>query len=445
MIVGTGATGLSVARYFLHTGQSFTLTDTRSSPPGLVQISQIPEIFSAWAGPLSAIHVGDFDRIIVSPGIPISLPDFTPAREAGIEILGDIELLARESQRPVIGITGSNGKSTVTAMVSALLRGLGVSCATGGNFGTPALDLLSTATDILILELSSFQLELTSTLHLQSAAILNLSPDHLDRYSSMTTYLSAKERIFNSAERRIVNRSDPFLRSLVKSTSTVTFGVNAPQREEDFGLFRTTEGIWLVRGEEKLLQTKHLALQGPHDVLNTLAAIALIWPWIGDGHSILQEVMKEFTGLPHRCQPVLTHAGVQYFDDSKGTNVGATITAIQSFSQPVVLIAGGQGKGQDFRPLSDAFAGHVRYAVLLGEDAASMASVIAKTTPYVLVNSMKEAVQRAASMAEPGDVVLLSPACASLDMFINYADRGRQFVKSVRELAGSWQEVGHDS
>jgi UDP-N-acetylmuramoylalanine--D-glutamate ligase len=434
LVVGTGATGLSVARYLFRHDRPFALTDTRADPPALAELARFPEAKAAWAGPLSEVDVLAFSRIVLSPGVPSGLPVLAPAIAAGAELIGDIELLARATARPVLGITGSNGKSTVTALTAELLLGLGEPCAPGGNFGTPALDLLESSSGVLVLELSSFQLELTHTLDLNGAVILNLSPDHLDRYRDMDAYLDAKLRILPRAERRILNRSDPTLRPLVAEWSATTFGLDAPPGPEDFGLVEYDGLWWLARGSERLLATEQLALRGRHHWLNALAALALVWPWVSADRSPLLEVLRRFNGLAHRCEFVASHTGVEYINDSKGTNVGATLAAVQSLGRPIVLIAGGQGKDQDFTPLADALPGRVRAVVLLGQDAVRIAAAIAGRVPVEMASSMADAVQKAANVAAPGDAVLLSPACASLDMFRDYADRGRQFVHAVGEL-----------
>lgn len=434
LVVGTGATGLSVARYLSRHAQPFVLTDTRADPPALAELAHFPEAQAAWAGPLAEQDVLAFSRIVLSPGVPPGLPALSPAVAAGVELLGDIELLARETTRPVLGITGSNGKSTVTALTAELLTSLGQPCAPGGNFGTPALDLLESSSGVLVLELSSFQLELTQTLNLRAAVILNLSPDHLDRYRDMDDYLAAKLRILPRAERRVLNRSDPTLSPLVAEWSAITFGLDAPPGPEDFGLVEHAGHCWLARGFERLLATEELALRGRHHWLNALAALALVWPWVSADRAPLLEVLRRFTGLDHRCEFVASRAGVEYINDSKGTNVGATLAAVQSLGRPLVLIAGGQGKDQEFTPLADALPGRVRAVILLGQDADRIAAAIAGRIPVEKASDMVDAVRKAADRAVPGDAVLLSPACASLDMFRDYADRGRQFVRAVGEL-----------
>lgn len=433
LIVGFGETGLSVARHLAARGESFAVTDTREVPAGLVRLAQIPGAEGAWAGPLSKIDPGRWQRVIVSPGISKALPILNRAVANGAELIGDIELFARSARRPVIGITGSNGKSTVTALVGELLRALGQRVAVGGNFGTPALDLLESNPDLYVLELSSFQLETTCSLRAASAAILNISADHLDRYPDMTAYVAAKARILKGAERVVLGRDDPSLMALGEARHAVTFGSGPPSQPSDFGILDLNGEAWLAQGATPILAARELGLQGSHNWLNGLSALALVWPWVEDPASFI-ETLRSFTGLPHRSQWVARHAEVDYVDDSKGTNVGATLAAIGGISGQVILIAGGQGKGQDFTPLADALAGRARGVVLLGIDAPAIEQVLLGSVPVRRVDSIEDAVAKAAAWAQPGDTVLLSPACASLDMFTSYAERGERFAAAVRGL-----------
>jgi len=433
LVVGLGATGLSVARHLASRGEAFAVTDTRDAPAGLARLAEIPGSDTAWAGPLNALEPGRWRRIIVSPGVPVVLPELVRAAAPGAEIVGDIELFARTVRRPVLGITGSNGKSTVTALAGALLAAEGHRVAVGGNFGTPALDLLDQDAELYVLELSSFQLETTHSLAAASAAILNLSADHLDRYPDMAAYAAAKARILQGARRIVLNREDPVVVRLGAGRDTVTFGLDEPPGPDDFGILERGAEPWLVRGAMPLLAASDLALHGRHNWLNVLAALALCWHWLDDS-ARWKPVLKTFAGLPHRSRPVGRHLGVDYIDDSKGTNVGATLAAIRGVAGPLILIAGGQGKGQDFRPLADALVGKARGVLLLGTDAPAIAQALSDVVPVRIVDSIEDAVAGAAAWAEPGDTVLLSPACASLDMFANYAERGERFAAAVRGL-----------
>lgn len=456
LVVGLGATGLSVARYLAAQGVPYALTDTRAEPPALAELTALGLSPEAWQGPLDRLpSATSWPRWVVSPGVSVQTPAVAAAAAAGAEIIGDIELFVRASTRPIVALTGSNGKSTVATLAAVLLRAAGVNAYAGANLGPPALDLLAAGdAEVYVLELSSFQLETTNSLRAASAAILNISADHLDRYPDMAAYVAAKARILPGAERIVLNRDDPCLAPLGRDWTglqsrqgrqhaAVSFGMGAPDTAEAFGLLERPEGVWLARGEQALLPAAELALQGGHNVLNALATLALVWPWLPSGSNPAEgfsaehpvgAALREFRGLAHRSQPVANHNGVQYVNDSKGTNVGATLAALHGIPGPLVLIAGGQGKGQDFSPLAPALAGKARGVVLLGTAAPELARVFAGVVPTQTVASMPAAVAQAAAWARPGDVVLLSPACASLDMFRNYADRGERFADAVREL-----------
>ncbi|HSM27816.1 MAG TPA: UDP-N-acetylmuramoyl-L-alanine--D-glutamate ligase [Thioalkalivibrio sp.] len=433
LVVGLGATGLSVIRHLLACGQRVAVTDTRENPPGLDALNRIEGAASAWAGPLSALDAARWRHIVVSPGVPVSLPGLQAARAAGCELIGDVQLFVRAARQPLVAITGSNGKSTVTALAGELLRALGLRTAVGGNLGPPALELLRDDPEVYVLELSSFQLETTSDLGAASAAILNISADHLDRYPDMDAYLTAKTRILQGARQVVLNRDDDRLRPLCPSSTGPSFGLSAPPGPDDFGAVEVAGEPWLARGEDLLLPAADLALHGRHNWLNALAALALVWPWVEDPRPLLP-VLRTFAGLAHRSQRVRSYDGIEFIDDSKGTNVGAALAAIRGVTGPLVLIAGGQGKGQDFAPLADALVGKARCVILLGVDAPQIAQALNGAVPLRLVTSMEEAVSVAAQWAQPGDTVLLSPACASLDMFSSFAERGERFARAVREL-----------
>lgn len=435
LVVGLGATGQSVVRYLQRTQQPFAVTDTRAQPPGLAALLASGMDPACWLGPLSGVDASAWARIVVSPGVSCALPVLQQAAAAGAEIIGDIELCVRATTTPIIGITGSNGKSTVTALVGALLAAAGRRVRIGGNYGTPALDLLlpeAPEPEILVLELSSFQLETTYSLRAASAAILNLSPDHLDRYPDLDSYRAAKLRILHAAQHTVLNRDDPQLNTL---SASVWFGFDAPVRAQDFGLIEQAGQPWLARGQQALLPAHALGLQGRHHWLNAMAALALTAPWLGSVEAQTQATLREFTGLPHRSQWVAEVAGVTYINDSKGTNVGASLAAIRGVEGPLVLIAGGQGKGQDFHPLVDALVGKARGVVLIGEAAPLLAQVLHGAVPVAHAQSMFEAVALAAQWAQIGDTVLLSPACASQDQFADYRARGDAFATAVRERA----------
>ncbi|MFO7954021.1 UDP-N-acetylmuramoyl-L-alanine--D-glutamate ligase [Thioalkalivibrio sp.] len=438
LIVGLGATGLSVARFLRAQGQSFALTDTRAAPVALEAAEAWLE--DAWAGPLDDLDATGYARIIVSPGVALEHPVLQQAGAAGARLTGDIDLFAERATAPVIAITGSNGKSTVTALVGELLEAAGYYVAVGGNFGTPALDLLEQAPQVYVLELSSFQLERSEALAPAAAAILNISPDHLDRYADLDAYVRAKARILDRAECGVLNRDDAWLReiALPRGLQVISFGLDTPPGAGDFGVRPSREdGPNLVRGDEILIAVHRLRLRGQHNWANALAALALAWPWLEPGAPRARALaaLAEFAGLPHRSQWIAQVGGVDYINDSKGTNVGATLAALRGTPGPLVLIVGGQGKGQDFTPLADYVPGKVRGVVLLGEDAPMIARALASVVPVQRVGDMTAAVAQAAAWAEPGDTVLLSPGCASLDMYENYRARGDDFARAVRELA----------
>ncbi|MBS3799615.1 MAG: UDP-N-acetylmuramoyl-L-alanine--D-glutamate ligase [Thioalkalivibrio sp.] len=439
LIVGLGLTGQSVARFLHAQGVSFAVTDTRVAPPALEPGANSTWLNDAWVGPLDQLDARGFKQIIVSPGIALQHPVLQKAQAAGARLTGDIDLFAAEARAPLVAITGSNGKSTVTALVGELLKAAGWRVAVGGNFGTPALDLLEQAPELHVLELSSFQLERCDRLAPATAAILNISPDHLDRYADLDAYVSAKARILDRAERGVLNRDDPHLRrvALPAGLPVVTFGLDISTADTDFGIQGAAKGgPDLVRGRSVLLSTDSLRLRGQHNWMNALAALALAWPWLERGQPRARALaaLAEFTGLPHRSQWIAQVGGVDYVNDSKGTNVGATLAALRGTAGPLVLIAGGRGKGQDFTPLADYVPGKVRGVVLLGEDAPEIARALASVVPVQRVDGMDAAVAQAAAWAEPGDTVLLSPGCSSLDMYPDYQARGEHFAGAVRRL-----------
>ena len=435
LIVGLGATGMSVARHLAACGESFAVVDSREHPPGL-------EALRSELQP-NEVHLGGFDRtlflrarrLIVSPGVPVSSPAIMEARDAGVQIIGDIDLFARVNRAPVAAITGSNGKSTVTTLLGEMARAADWDVAVGGNLGTPALDLLDAKPqDLVVLELSSFQLETVESLAPQAAVVLNVSPDHLDRYPSLEAYAQAKGRIYARARRCVVNAEDPLATSLAGGRDCAAFGLDEALREQDYGLLVHAGAQWLARGTEPLIPAARLRIAGRHNLANALAALAM-GEALGLPQTAMLKALETFPGLPHRCQWIGSRAGVDWFDDSKGTNVGATVAAIDGLEGQLVLIAGGQGKGQDFAPLREALKGRARTVVMLGEAAPELRSVLGGVAELIDVADMSEAVAAAAERARAGDRVLLSPACASLDMFANYAARGEAFVRAFRELS----------
>ena len=435
IIVGLGRTGLSCARYLRARGEAVEVMDSRAHPPGLDELrALLPEV---------PVHTGGFaggilqraGRVVVSPGVALREPAIDSALAAGIPVLGDVELFARGARAPVVAITGSNGKSTVTALVGEMARAAGRDVRVGGNLGTPVLDLAGVEEpELYVLELSSFQLETTCSLRAAAATVLNLSADHLDRYAGMDEYAAAKRRVFRGHGTMVINLDDPRVAAMREpARAAVGFGTGEPG-SGDFGLLARGGETWLARGGETLLRADALALKGLHNAANALAALAL-------GHAVglpmepMLAALTAFRGLPHRCQLVAEARGVRWYDDSKATNPGATLAAIRGMvgdCAGLVLIAGGDGKGADFTELGDYIAGHVRAAVLLGRDAPAIESAIARRVPVLRVADMDAAVRAACELARGGDCVLLAPACASLDMYSSYEERGRVFVAAVR-------------
>nr|VFJ47054.1 MAG: UDP-N-acetylmuramoylalanine--D-glutamate ligase [Candidatus Kentron sp. DK] len=453
VIVGLGETGLSVARHLARQGVEFAVVDSRAEPPGLDALrEELPDI---------PVHLGGFDEevlggaeeIVLSPGIALHEPAIRRARDRGIPVIGDIELFARAlrasaDRTPVIAITGSNGKSTVTTLVAEMARLDGRAVGVGGNIGPPALTVLDNEkVDLFVLELSSFQLETTSTLNPMAATILNISEDHRDRYADMASYAEAKRRILAGDGAMVLNLDDPLVAECQFSSKPdnaaednarpvmgFTLGEPGPGR---FGIMNRAGGAWIAYGKIPLLPITALKLRGMHNAANALAGLAL-GTAAGFSLSAMREALREFMGLPHRCQFVAERDGVRWFNDSKATNVGSAVAAIRSFEHEggVVLIAGGDGKGADFSPLRDVVRGSaaqmaVRGVVLLGQDAPRIAATVQDVVRVVRADEMRDAVHKARNLAHPGDSVVLSPACASWDMYRNYQERGEIFTATV--------------
>jgi UDP-N-acetylmuramoylalanine--D-glutamate ligase len=439
LVVGLGKTGLSCVRYLAACGMPLAVTDSRAQPPGLevmqTEFAQLP----LEVGGFTAARFDWAQRLIVSPGVSLQQPLIVAARQRGVEILGDIELFARAAQAPIVAVTGSNGKSTVTLLLTEMARTAGREVRMGGNIGTPALDLLEAREpDFYVLELSSFQLDTTQSLDAVAAVVLNVSADHMDRYAGLADYAASKQHLFamqaKAGDVMVVNRDDPLVNAMCSGQQRrVSFGLGQPQGD-DYGRSDYQGERYLVRGTERLLPVSALALAGEHNQANALAALAL-GEAIGLPMAAMLTCLREFVGLPHRMQFVADIAGVRWINDSKGTNVGATLAAIQGLDGPLVLIAGGQGKGADFSPLRDAMGDKVRGVVLLGEDAAEMAQSVSAVTDVRFARDMVDAVGQAGDLARAGDTVLLSPACASFDMFTGFEQRGEVFMQAVRELA----------
>ena len=448
VVVGLGKTGASCLRYFAKRGIAVRATDSRRAPPGLAELGTLADSLDLRLGGFDLSLLDGASQVLISPGVSLEEPIARAARARRIEVLGDIELFARHVQAPVIGITGTNGKSTVTTLVACMAAAAGRRVLAGGNLGVAALDLLEQPVpDLYVLELSSFQLETTSSLKLKAAVVLNVTADHLDRYPSVAAYALAKSRIFAHAATVVLNADDPLVSAMRAAAGgapepvrTVTFsiagagaGADTDGGRADFSLLRDGVKTFLARHGAALLDTARMKISGLHNAANALAALAL-----GEAAGLpmpsMLEVLESFPGLPHRSEWIAEVAGVRYVDDSKGTNVGATMAAVAGMPGPLVMIAGGQGKGQDFTPLVQAFRGKVRHAVLIGQDAAVLAAALEGVCTLETVASMPDAVAAAARKARAGDTVLLSTACASLDMFRDYGQRGDAFAAAVRNL-----------
>ena len=433
LVVGCGRTGLSCARHLVRRGLQVAVTDSRAEPPCLQAMhEELPDV-ALFLGGFDADAFAHAELIVVSPGVPLAHPLLRAARERGVEIIGDIELFARTATAPVVAITGSNGKSTVTTLVHEMARAAGHRVSAGANLGTPALELIEDPEpELYVLELSSFQLEAVESLAPAAAVVLNLSPDHLDRYSGLDEYAAAKGRIYRHARTQVVNLDDPVACALAAADRPlIGFTLDAPGNG-DFGLREQHGRLWLCRGEEALLAADELKLVGRHNLANALAALAL-GTAIELPHAAMLEALRAFGGLAHRTQWVAGRDGVEWYNDSKATNIGATLAAIAGFDRPLVLIAGGQGKGADFELLRPVLCARARGVVLLGEAAGEIEAALGGCVPVRRVESMEAAVAAAAEQARPGDVVLLSPACASQDMFVDFQDRGERFSAAVRE------------
>lgn len=435
LVVGLGKTGLSCARHLAAQGVPFVLTDSRAEPPGLQQLhDEMPELTA---------HVGGFldndfsqaEQIILSPGISRREKHVQVAEQHGAEILGDIELFARAAKAPVVAITGTNGKSTVTTLVAEMARASGKQVQVGGNLGMPALELLhDEQTELYVLELSSFQLETTYSLNAVAAVVLNISADHMDRYDNLEAYAQVKQGVYHGDGVMVINSDDPLVEAMSdEQRRLIRFGLATPEGE-DFGLIEKAGESYLARGQQTLIAISEMKLAGRHNYSNALAALAL-GTAIDLELDAMLEVLRTFKGLAHRSEWVAEVNGVRWYNDSKATNVGAAVAALEGMPGTLVLIAGGDGKGADFSSLRDAVKERVRCVVLLGRDAALIEQAIQGAVPLRRATDMQDAVRQAAECAEPGDSVLLSPACASFDMYQNFEARGADFIAAVGGLS----------
>jgi UDP-N-acetylmuramoylalanine--D-glutamate ligase len=458
LVLGVGKTGLSMARWLSRMGANVRAADSRTTPPCLDELKQALPHAPILLGPFAAEAFADIDLVAISPGVALAERFLQAAVKGGIPVVGDVELFAWAIAQPstsrpaVLGITGSNGKTTVTAMVGAMLKEAGWDVEVAGNIGPAVLDALMRREDVgklpqaWVLELSSFQLETTWKLRPDAAAVLNLSEDHLDRYVDMHSYAAAKRRLFlhgvPAGDARggdgckgvqVLNRDDPLVRGMaLAGRKQMSFGLGLPAGGSDFGLLHEGDTTWLMQGDTRLLKTSELGVSGLHNAANALAALALCRA-IALPFEPLLLALRKFKGLPHRMVKIADFSGITFYDDSKGTNVGATVAALNGLGSRVVLIAGGDGKGQDFSPLAGPIAEHARAVVLIGRDAEKIAAAVGHCgVPLHRAATMAEAVQKSFVLAQEGDAVLMSPACASLDMFRNYEHRAEAFTAAVR-------------
>lgn len=430
LVIGLGKTGASAVRFLLSEGAQVAVTDTRADPPGLAEIRHLADVELRLGGFSSSAQTPKL--AVLSPGVSPQEPFVRELMSARVDVVGDIELFARKALAPVIGITGANGKSTVTTLVGEMAKAAGLRVQVGGNLGRPALDLLDETAQLYVLELSSFQLETARSLRCKAATVLNLSEDHLDRHGSFDAYAAAKARIYTGCETAVVNRDDAAVMKWAPKNS-VSFGLAAPSVGQ-YGLIEEGGESWLARGPQKLLKVSDLKIAGLHNAANALAALALA-DAAGLPRDAARATLRTFTGLRHRCEWVADIDGVRWFNDSKGTNVGATLAALNGLQGPIVWLGGGQGKGQDFAPLRAPLSGKGRAAIVYGQDAAKLEIALKDALPMHRENDLAATVQRARRVAQPGDTVLLSPACASLDQFRNYEERGDRFCEYVRSSA----------
>jgi UDP-N-acetylmuramoylalanine--D-glutamate ligase len=440
LVVGLGESGLAMAKWLHRQGAVVRVADSRDNPPNVEALQRVAPGAELIAGPFADEPFAWADIVALSPGVPRATPAIAAVDG---KIVSEIELFAAGVRQQALGsqiiaITGSNGKTTTTALTAHLLNGAGVPAIACGNISPSALDALMDALDagtlpqVWVVELSSFQLETTHRLNAAAATVLNVSEDHLDRYEgSLANYAAAKSRIFQGKGVMVLNRDDDWSMANGRcGRKMLTFGLGKPSRAVDYGF---ADGA-ICRGQEKLVALADLKLSGLHNAANAMAALALCEA-VGVAAQRLVAPLKSFSGLPHRVETVAEIGGVIYVDDSKGTNVGATLAAIEGMGRPVAIVLGGDGKGQDFSPLKPALEKHGRAVALIGRDAAAIGMALEGSgVPTRILGDMASAVRWLAAQAEAGDCVLLSPACASLDMYKNYAHRAQAFIDAVEGL-----------
>jgi len=459
LVLGMGETGLSMVKWLVRQGAIVRAADSRLEPPHWKEIMETHPTVKAYKGKFEAKIFDGIEMIAMSPGVPLADPLVQQAIQRGIPVIGDMVLFTwalEQSGMPkpkVIAITGSNGKTTVTAMVGAMLKKSGWNVEVAGNIGPAVLNALMQQMDAgnwpqaWVLETSSFQLETTHNLNADVATVLNLSEDHLDRYPSMQDYVVAKARVFLHEKRgegiQILNRNDPGVCAMaLAGRKQITFGLDESPTQTDFGIIHDGDDLWLMEGDLQLMKTSELVVHGLHNAINALAALALCRA-LGVSMDPLLSALREFRGLPHRMEKVAAFNNITFYDDSKSTNVGATVAALNGMKQNVILIAGGEGKGQDFSLMKQSVANNARAVVLIGRDAGIIADELKDCgVPLHFAVTMEEAMQKSFLLAQAGDVVLLSPACASFDMFRNYIHRAEVFVAAVRDIENKFFSFG---
>jgi len=436
IIIGLGKTGLSCVSYLRQQGRNVVVMDTRKLPPGIDEMKRLYPEVKVITGELEPAILSQAAEIIISPGLSTKEPAIAEASAQGIRVIGDIELFVRAANAPIVAITGTNGKSTVTTLIGDMALKAKLNVGVGGNLGEPALDLLSDQVDLYVLELSSYQLETTHSLKAKVAVNLNVSPDHLDRYDSFQDYANAKLKIYEKCQTAVINRDDPLsFKNVAMPSQVLSFGFK--KMKDEFTLIKL-DGKWsIAKGDNPIICADEIALKGMHQLKNCMAALAIA--------ELLElpikqclAVLREFKGLKHRCQLIRDHAGVAWYDDSKGTNVGAVTAAINGLgsliSGKIILIAGGQGKESDYGELDHVVKQYVKRVVLIGEDANKIYHQLNPIADCEFASDMSDAVEKANQVAKSGDIVLLSPACASFDMFKNFEHRGDTFIEAVNSL-----------
>ncbi|MEW6997679.1 UDP-N-acetylmuramoyl-L-alanine--D-glutamate ligase [Colwelliaceae bacterium BS250] len=440
LVLGLGATGLSCARFLTSQGLIFSVNDSRNNPPGSNRLADLNPAAQLITGYWDSEAIANADVIIASPGVDINIDAIASHRQQDSALIGDVELycqlLNQQAEQGnkttnVIAVTGSNGKSTVVSLLAHMSDVCGIKSVLAGNIGVPVLDVVNQADDTVILELSSFQLETMSSMRAIAATVLNISDDHLDRHKTLANYQNIKHKIYDQAQVQVLNRQQQISQPRTINNNAISFGLDQPETGH-FGIRVENARRYLCFGEQQLLACEHLPLVGLHNELNCLAALALgyaaNWPL-----TAMTNALKSFEGLEHRCKQVTSNDGIIWVNDSKATNIGATIAAIKGLAthdKNLTLIAGGDGKGADFSELAPVLTKYVTQLITLGKDGPQIAQLLSNSLE---VNTLTEAVAKAREIAKPSDIVLLSPACASIDMFENYMQRGEQFITAVRE------------